>query len=186
MLAILIVEDEPLLAGTLKDLVELNPLFTVTAIANDLDSALAAVEARRPDLALVDLQLANATSGYSVAAKLHELGIACLLTTGQAPSFPVPDLAIGCLRKPFEEEDLVRALTEAEDIIRGREKLVRLRTKLPEQLQIYSADAQRDDEAAAWVPGVRRRTSLRARLWKLVRRPSTFMSAAQAGHVADA
>ena len=44
LLNILIVEDEPLLAETLKRLVELNPLFEVTGIANDLSSALRAVE----------------------------------------------------------------------------------------------------------------------------------------------
>jgi CheY-like chemotaxis protein len=177
---ILIVEDEPLLAVTLRHLIELNPLHSVTAIADDLDSALEAVEERRPELALVDLQLANATSGYSVAAKLHELGVACLFTTGMAPSFPLPDLALGCLRKPFDEEDLVRALTEAEDIVRGREKLVRSKMRLPEQLQLYSADPA-PAEPTSWVPGARRRSSLRARIWKLVRRPSQFRSAARAG-----
>lgn len=181
VLNILIVEDEPLLADTLKRLVELNPLFRVTAIADDLDSALEAVADQKPDLALVDLQLANATSGYLVAAKLHDLGVACLFTTGKAPAFPLPDLALGCLHKPFQEEDLVRALSEAEDIIRGREKLVRARPRLPEQLQIYSTDPRPEASVQAWVPKVRRRTSLRARIWKLIRRPSAFRSAARAG-----
>jgi CheY-like chemotaxis protein len=181
VLNILIVEDEPLLADTLKRLIELNPLFAVTAIADDLPTAMDAVEAQRPDLALVDLQLANSTSGYSVAARLHDRGVACLFTTGRAPGFPLPDLALGCLRKPFQEEDLVRALTEAEDIIRGRQKVVR-RPNLPETLQLYSEVPEPEgDPNQSWLPGVRRRTSLRARLWKLVRRPSTFRSAARAG-----
>lgn len=180
MLNILIVEDEPLLADTLRRLIELNPMFRVTAIAEDLAGTLAAVEADRPDLALVDLQLANATSGYSVAAKLHDLEIACLFTTGKAPAFPLPDLALGCLRKPFEYEDLVRALTEAEDIVRGRQKLT-LKPKLPEGLTFYSPDPEPPPPQSSWLPAVRRRTSLRARLWKMVRRPSGFRSAARAG-----
>jgi CheY-like chemotaxis protein len=180
VLNILIVEDEPLLADTLKRLIELNPLFRVTAIADDLASALDAVEDEKPDLALVDLQLANATSGYSVAAKLHDLEIACLFTTGKAPAFQLPDLALGCLRKPFENEDLVRALTEAEDMLRGRQKLT-LKPKLPDGLIFYSSDPEPPVPETAWLPAVRRRTSLRARLWKLVRRPSTFRSAARAG-----
>lgn len=139
MLKILIVEDDDLTARTLQHLVELNPLHSVTAIANDYLSAIEAVARQTPDLALVDLQLANATSGFSVAAKLHELGIHCLLTTGSAPSFPVPDLAIGCLSKPFREADLVRALSEAEDIMRSRERLIRVQ-RLPDQLQLYSRD----------------------------------------------
>ncbi|MFL6858586.1 MAG: LytR/AlgR family response regulator transcription factor [Allosphingosinicella sp.] len=175
MLNILIVEDEPLLAETLRRLIELNPRYRVTAIADDSASALAAAEARPPDLALVDLQLANATSGFSVAAKLHERGIACLFTTGRAPAFPLPDLAIGCLQKPFREEHLVRALAEAEDILKGRPKIV-LRRRLPDELQLYAdtGEPARD----AWLPAPRRRTSLAARLWKLVRRPSSFRSAA--------
>ena len=172
---ILIVEDEPLLAATLKQLVELNPLYEVTAIADDLDAAMRSVEAQPPELALVDLQLANGTSGFSVAARLHELGIACLFTTGNAPGFPLPDLALGCLRKPFEVDDLARALREAEDILRGRQKMVR-RTRLPEQLQLYTSGLEpaAHDE---WVPGVRRRTSLWARIRKLVRGASSFRSA---------
>ncbi|MFL6863808.1 MAG: LytR/AlgR family response regulator transcription factor [Allosphingosinicella sp.] len=175
MLNILIVEDEPLLAETLRRLIELNPRYRVTAIADDSASALAASEARPPDLALVDLQLANATSGFSVAAKLHERGIACLFTTGRAPAFPLPDLAIGCLQKPFREEHLVRALAEAEDILKGRPKIV-LRRRLPDELQLYAdtGEPARD----AWLPATRRRTSFAARLWKLVRRPSSFRSAA--------
>ena len=134
MLSILIVEDEPLFAQTLKHLVELNPLYSVTAVAEDSASALAAVEERLPDLALIDLQLANDTTGFSVAVKLHDLGVLCLFTTGMAPSFPMPDLALGCLVKPFSEDDLVRALKTAEDMLRGREGL-RLRPGRPDNLQ---------------------------------------------------
>lgn len=154
MLTILIVEDEPLLAATLRQLIELNPLFSVTAIADDLPGVLEAVDEQIPDLALVDLQLANATSGYSVAARLHELGIACLFTTGKAPSFPLPDLALGCLQKPFQEEDLVRALTTAEDILRGRQKLV-LRPRLPDQLELYSPEsAEAANGPSNWLPAL--------------------------------
>jgi CheY-like chemotaxis protein len=139
MLKILIVEDDELMAKTLQHLVELNPLHSVTAVANDYLSAIEAVARQTPDLALVDLQLANSSSGFSVAAKLHELGVECLLTTGKAPSFPVPDLAIGCLSKPFREADLVRALSEAEDILRRRERFIRVQN-LPDQLQLYPRD----------------------------------------------
>jgi DNA-binding NarL/FixJ family response regulator len=147
VLNILIVEDEPLFAETLKYLVELNPRYVVTDIADDPASALAAVERRRPDLALVDLQLAHGTTGFSVAAKLVELGVACLFTSGKAPSFPIPDLAIGCLVKPFSEDDLVRALKAAEDLLRGRE---RVRPSRPANLRLYAEE--REAAVAATAP----------------------------------
>ena len=136
MLKILIVEDEPSLAERLKYLLELNPRYEVTGVADDLAGALEAAEERLPDLALVDLQLARGSTGFTVAVKLNELGVPSLFTSGKAPSFPMPDLALGCLLKPYSEEDLVRALKAAEDIMRGRE---RLRPSHPSNLKIYSA-----------------------------------------------
>ena len=60
---------------------------------------------------------------------------------------------------------------------RGRSRLI-FRSRLPETLQLYSAQPQPEDGAPAWIPGIRGRTSLAARLMKLVRRPSSFRSAA--------
>ena len=142
MLRILIVEDEPLFAQTLRHLVELNPRYQVIAVAEDSASALAAVAERAPDLALIDLQLANGTTGFPVAVKLHELGVLCLFTTGKAPSFPMPDLAIGCLVKPFSQDDLVRSLTMAEDMLRGRQGL-QLRSNRPDNLRVYAEEQAR-------------------------------------------
>jgi two-component system, response regulator PdtaR len=175
LLNILVVEDDPLLAETVKSLIELNPRFQVTALAYDLASAVAAAEARKPDLALVDLQLANGSSGYAVAARLRDFGVACLFTTAKAPGFAVRDLAIGCLQKPYREEDLVRALIEAEDILKGRPKLI-LRQRLPEPLEIYGDEDKADE--AGFTLALTGRTSWMAKLKKLLRRPSSFRSAA--------
>ena len=145
MLNILIVEDEPLFAETLKFLVELNPRYVVTDVADDCPTALAAVERRRPDLALVDLQLARGSTGFSVAAKFTEMGIPCLFTSGKAPDFPLRDLALGCLLKPFSEEDLVRALKAAEDRLKGRE---RVRPSRPGNLRLYDEEEAVAEQAS--------------------------------------
>ena len=173
MLSILIVEDEPLFAETLRHLVELNPLYRVTAVVDDRVGALASVAHRRPDLALVDLQLAHGNTGFAVAAKLNDLGIPCLFITGKAPDFPMPDLALGCLIKPFSEEDLVRALKAAEDIIRGRD---RVRPSRPGNLRLYAEEAAAAAAEPLGLLPIPERSSarrgLRARAGRLWRRLS--------------
>ena len=55
----------------------------------------------------------------------------------------MPDLALGCLLKPFTAEDVHKTLAMAEDVMRGRETL---RPKLPSNLLIY--DGMGEDEDA--------------------------------------
>ena len=136
MLKILIVEDDSHLATTLKYLVEDNPRYRVVATADDADSAIAAAEAHDPDLVLLDLHLAHGSTGFPVAVRLNALGVACLFVSGKAPRFAMPDLAIGCLMKPFTAEDVHRSLAMAEDLLRGRETL---RPKVPQNLMLYEA-----------------------------------------------
>ncbi|NUR46442.1 MAG: response regulator [Sphingomonas sp.] len=134
MLNILIVEDDSQLAATLKYLVEDNPRYRVIAMAEDAEGAIAAAEAHEPDLVLLDLHLARNTTGFSVAVRLTDMGVPCLFVSGKAPRFPMPDLAIGCLMKPFTAEDVHRSLAAAEDLLRGREAH---RPKMPENLTLY-------------------------------------------------
>src|SRR5690349_1152337 len=128
MLKILIVEDDFQLATTLKYLVEDNPRYRVIGIADEADGAVRLAEEHQPDLALVDLHLARGTTGFSVAVRLSDADVACLFVTGKPPGFPMPDLALGCLLKPFTAEEVHRSLALAEDKLRGREAV---RPKIP-------------------------------------------------------
>ena len=134
MLKILVVEDDTQLANTIKYLIEDNPRYRVVAIADDSDSAVAAAERHRPHLALCDLHLARGSTGFSVAVRLGDFDIPCLFVSGKAPSFAMPDLALGCLMKPFTAEDVHRALALAEDKLRGRDSL---RMRIPSNLKVY-------------------------------------------------
>ena len=110
MLKILIVEDDSQLATTLKYLVEDNPRYRGRCDrrrCRQRDRRGRAASSR--DLALVDLHLAHGSTGFSVAVRLHDLDVPCLFVSGKAPSFPMPDLALGCLMKPFTAEDVHRA-----------------------------------------------------------------------------
>ena len=158
MLKILIVEDDSQLALTLKYLVEDNPRYRVVAMAEDAEGAIAATEEHGPDLVLLDLHLANASTGFSVAVRLTDMGVPCLFVSGKAPSFPMPDLALGCLMKPFTAEDVHRSLAMAEDLLRGRETL---RPRLPDNLTLYETD----DPPPSAEPGyIESKPSLRTRL----------------------
>ncbi len=165
MLRILIVEDDMQLATTLKYLVEDNPRYWVVGIAEDAEGAIAAADAHDPDLVLLDLHLAHGSTGFSVAARLADQGVACLFVSGKAPTFPMPDLALGCLMKPFTAEEVHRALAMSEDVLRGRETL---RPKPPHNLTFYQ-EAEQQPQAPqpqlAAEPGfIPSRPSLRTRL----------------------
>ena len=158
MLRILIVEDDSQLATTLKYLVEDNPRYRVVGMADDADSALAEAEAHDPDIALLDLHLARGSTGFSVAVRLAELQVPVLFVSGKAPSFPMPDLALGCLMKPFTAEDVHRSLGMAEDILRGRETL---RPKIPENLTLYEQAEEPAGDQPGFIPS---RPSFKTRL----------------------
>ncbi len=158
MLRILIVEDDAQLAITLKYLVEDNPRYRVVAMAEDAERAIAAAELHEPDLVLLDLHLARATTGFPVAVRLNELGVPCLFVSGKAPRFPMPDLALGCLMKPFTAEDVHRSLAMAEDLLRGREAL---RPRMPDNLTIYETGEDQAPPEPGYIPS---KASLRTRL----------------------
>lgn len=158
MLKILIVEDDSQLATTLKYLVEDNPRYRVVGLADDADRAVELAEEFRPDLALVDLHLANGSTGFSAAVRLGDYDVPCLFVSGKAPNFPMPDLALGCLMKPFTAEDAHRALAHAEDKLRGREAL---RAKLPSNLTIYEEEGPGGLTEPGFIPS---RRSLKTRI----------------------
>ena len=124
MLRILIVEDDQQLAATLKYLVEDNPRYRVVG-----DRRGCRQRALRPPTSMIQTSSCStftsrtARTGFSVAVRLNDLGVACLFVSGKAPRFPMPDLALGCLMKPFTAEDVHRSLAMAEDLLRGRETL---------------------------------------------------------------
>ncbi|WP_370188835.1 response regulator [Qipengyuania sp.] len=118
-LSVLIVEDEALVAMDLEYMLEEEGHLPF-AHADSLESALRAVEVDRPDLALVDIQLAFGESGLQVAERLKDHGIPVLFSTGNCPGEIGRSLAIGCMHKPIVERTLRAALRAAEAKIGGR------------------------------------------------------------------
>lgn len=158
MLRILVVEDDRQLAETIKYQIEDNPRYRVVGTAEDADGAIAAVQELEPDLVLLDLHLANGSTGFSVAVRLNDFGVPCLFVSGKAPSFPMPDLALGCLMKPCTAEEVHRSLAMAEDLLRGREAV---RPKPPRNLTLYDANEPVVRHEPGFIPSKR---SLRTRI----------------------
>ncbi len=117
MSKILVAEDDILIADLLEDVL-LAGGYQVCGIAGTVAEAIQLGERHKPDIAVIDLRLADG-SGKEVAARLsrdRRLGI--LFATGNA-QYPTIDLADGdaVLRKPFRPHDLVRALKIVEQIV---------------------------------------------------------------------
>jgi hypothetical protein len=87
--------------------------------------------------------------------------VPCLFVSGKAPRFPMPDLALGCLMKPFTAEDVHRSLAMAEDLLRGRETL---RPRMPANLTLYETeDAPAEPEPGPEPGYIPSRPSLKTR-----------------------
>jgi CheY-like chemotaxis protein len=129
---ILIVEDEALVAMSLRFLLEANG-YDITDVTDDIEGAIASCERAVPDVALVDIRLAHGSSGYEVAAELRNRGVPCFFLTGNAPEEPRGDLALGCIEKPYTEDVLIAALRVAEQRRTGGPPV----DDIPDELILY-------------------------------------------------
>ena len=134
MMQVLIVENDPKVADILKEIVEIDGTHTVTGIATDLDGAVASIAACPPQLVLIDLHLAGTATGIEVAARAREHNVPTLFTTANPLPFPVPELAIGCLCKPYSCYSVAQSLRIAEHLIVGG---VPNGDDVPPELELY-------------------------------------------------
>ncbi len=112
---ILIIEDEPLIAMHLEQLME-DMGHSVVAIAATRDQAVIAAEAHSPDLLLVDIQLADGSSGVDAAnaiVALLDIPVIFItafperLLTGEPPE---PAFLV---TKPFDPDAVVATVGQA-------------------------------------------------------------------------
>lgn len=114
---VLVVEDQVLIAIHLQDLVE-EAGHRVAAIAHDAAGALAAAAQRCPAFAIMDIRLANGSSGVDVARQLYqEHGVRCLFISANINEEVRAQVAglqpLGFIGKPFLTAEVISAVQAA-------------------------------------------------------------------------
>jgi two-component system, response regulator PdtaR len=107
---LLIVEDQVLLAMVLKDELEESG-YRVLELAVRHQEALGFAREVKPDLALVNIDLANGDDGVALARDLKALGIPVLFISGQPDQARLAKaVGIASLSKPYSPSDMVEAV----------------------------------------------------------------------------
>ena len=107
---LMIVEDEALVAMTLRDELE-DAGYHVFDLTDRHAEALEVAKACKPDLALVNIRLAGRDDGIELAEQLKMLGIPVLLISGQTSrARSAKTVAIDSLPKPYDAADMVIAV----------------------------------------------------------------------------
>lgn len=100
---------------------ELNPTFyRVVGIATNPTKAMQLARECEPDVVLVDIRLENNTSGVDLVRQLGPLSIPSIYITayrGDAVRLPG---SLGCLLKPFCQDDIRLVLLAVQEILRGQ------------------------------------------------------------------
>jgi CheY-like chemotaxis protein len=118
MLKVLIAEDELMIADMAEDIL-VKYGYEVCGIARTVAEAVALGRHHKPDLALIDLRLADGGLGTEIAAQLGTLGRLGILYASGNTSHVMLTAADGdaCLAKPYRSTDLLRGLQIVADIV---------------------------------------------------------------------
>jgi CheY-like chemotaxis protein len=118
MLKVLIAEDDLLIAGMAEEVL-IEGGFVICGIARTVGEAVALGRLHKPDLALLDVRLADGGLGMEIAAQLAAFGrTGVLYATGNSAN--VMEQACegdACIVKPYGSADLVRALEIVAEIV---------------------------------------------------------------------
>jgi two-component sensor histidine kinase/ActR/RegA family two-component response regulator len=107
---LMIVEDEVLIAMTLRDELE-RAGYRVLDLTDRPEEAVIVARKSAPDLALVNIQLGGRQDGIELAKKLKVLKIPVLLISGQVSrAHSAQTVAIGSMPKPYSALEMVQAV----------------------------------------------------------------------------
>lgn len=129
---ILVVEDEPLTAFDNETMLA-DAGYEIVATLDGFDDALEVIEREVIDLILSDLRLRSHETGLDLARVAKERGIPTLFATGHdLPTAAA--VAIGCLKKPYSERQLLAAIDSVDRHLAGEP------VKPPRGLELFIAE----------------------------------------------
>ena len=123
---ILIVEDEPLIAEDIRDLLtQVN--YHVVGVAYNKEDAISLLQTTFPDIALLDINLGNNTDGITIAETINEkYNIPFLYLTSYSSKLILDKVKhtfpMGYIVKPFDEADLFTGVEIALSNFQGIKK----------------------------------------------------------------
>jgi len=131
---ILIVEDEPLTAFDNETILR-DAGYEVVATIDKFADALKLIEREKIDLIVSDVRLKSQQTGIDLARAAKAKGIPTLFATGH-PYPEAPQVAIGCLMKPYSERQLKGAIEAVDRFLSGD------RAKPPKGLELFEDQAE--------------------------------------------
>jgi CheY-like chemotaxis protein len=131
---ILIVEDEPLTAFDNESMLG-DAGYEIVATVDDLEEALEVLGREPVHLVLSDVRLRKQQTGIHLARTAKEKGIPTLFVTGH-PYPGAPEIAVGCLLKPYTERQLLKAIECVDRHLQGE------KVKTPKGLELFIQSAE--------------------------------------------
>jgi DNA-binding NtrC family response regulator len=128
---ILIVEDEPLTAFDNENMLR-EAGYEIVATVDDFTEASGIIDREEVHLVLSDVRLRSQQTGIDLAQHAKERGVPTLFATGH--SYPdAPQVAVGCLSKPYSERQLLKAIECLDRHLQGE------KVKPPKGLELFVA-----------------------------------------------
>jgi two-component system, response regulator PdtaR len=126
---ILIVEDEPLTAFENENMLG-DAGYEIVATVDDLDEALEILDREEVHLILSDVRLHKQQTGIHLARTAKKRGVPTLFATGH-PYPGAAEIAVGCLKKPYSERQLTKAIECVDRHLQGE------KVKPPKGLELF-------------------------------------------------
>ena len=128
---ILIVEDEPLTAFDNENILG-DAGYEIVATVDDLDEALNVLGREEVHLILSDVRLRGDRTGIELAQAAKEKGVPTLFATGHEYD-RAHEIAVGCVRKPYTDRQLMKAIECIDRHLQGR------KVKVPKGVELFIA-----------------------------------------------